>query len=97
MTALEDHEHYTRLQKSFGAMEPNTKLILDEIAKLRADIESQDTKYEARVSAFEAAAPTGMSRSFHVKEEVDAAVVTHFTVFESRKELGLLADSWVRS
>ena len=26
---LDSHPHYTRLQKSFGAMDPNSKLLLD--------------------------------------------------------------------
>jgi hypothetical protein len=30
---LDAHEHYTRLQKKFGAMEPNVKLLMEEMLK----------------------------------------------------------------
>jgi hypothetical protein len=37
--ALDDHEHYTRRQKKFGAMEPNLKILLEDLMQqVRDDI-----------------------------------------------------------
>lgn len=37
------HDHFTRLQRRHGAMNPETKIILDELTKKFAE---QDTKFE---------------------------------------------------
>ncbi|GJN25634.1 hypothetical protein PR202_gb13487 [Eleusine coracana subsp. coracana] len=71
---LEDHDHHTRRQKRMGAIEPNTKLILDEITKLWGDIQSQDAKWEMRVSVREAKLPTGIDGSFDVRVAIDVSV-----------------------
>jgi hypothetical protein len=43
--------HYTRRQKSeFGAMEPNLKLVLEEMAKLRAEMKECFTNQEVAFS-----------------------------------------------
>ncbi|GJN04943.1 hypothetical protein PR202_ga22528 [Eleusine coracana subsp. coracana] len=65
-----------------GAIEPNTKLILDELAKIHTDIKLQDAKWESRVSALEIVTPTGAPGSFDVKDEVDSAVAVHLGEFE---------------
>jgi hypothetical protein len=33
VTSLEAHNHFTRQQKRFGAMEPNTKMFIEELMK----------------------------------------------------------------
>jgi hypothetical protein len=33
LPTLEEHDHFTRGQKKFGAMEPNMKLMLEDLMK----------------------------------------------------------------
>jgi hypothetical protein len=33
-----DHEHFTRFRKHLGAMDPNTKLILDELKSVQTNL-----------------------------------------------------------
>ena len=55
-----DHEHFTRFRKQLGAMDPNTKLILDELKSVQSNLTSRIDAVEhsivARVGSLEDAA-----------------------------------------
>jgi hypothetical protein len=63
-SGLEDHDYYTRRQKRFGAMEPNLKLLLEDLMKqVRSEIkmsheeimthfDAHDGSVDRRISEF---------------------------------------------
>jgi hypothetical protein len=69
-TILEDHPHYTRRQKKFGAMEPNTKLLIDELVKIREEIKESFTSHEIAI--------TNHFAKFSVAEQLHDAHIFNF-------------------
>jgi hypothetical protein len=68
LPTLEEHDHFTRRQKKFGAMEPNMKLML------RAGFAAQEASIAARFAEF--------SLSGQQREERVAALETATTCFD---------------
>ena len=67
--SLSSHEHYTRRQKKLGAMDPNQKLLLDEIDKriaarfdgLERRLDASADSSSSRLDALEALPARSMS------------------------------------
>ena len=55
-----DHEHFTRFRKQLGAMDPNTKLIIDELKSVQNNLTNRigavESSIGARVESLEGAA-----------------------------------------
>ena len=55
-----DHEHFTRFRKQLGAMDPNTKLILDELKLVQTNLTNRivvvESSIGSRVESLEGAA-----------------------------------------
>jgi hypothetical protein len=98
--------HYTRLQKQLGAMNPDTKLLLDEMRKefadqkkeIRKEFVDQDAKWEARLKAVE----TRKDDRVDALEAATAAIESWKPTIESsvqtvKTEVQKLARHWDRS